>query len=283
MIVIRTIRTNAIRQLEGVGSETAALDVDLLLEAALGHTKLDMILEPALEVSPEQLSVFEDLLARRKAREPISQILGKRDFWSLTFTVSRHCLTPRPDSETLIEAALKSVPDKNTSLKILDLGTGSGCLLLSLMSELPNSSGVGIDMSDKALAVAEDNARRLGFLERCDFILSDWAEQLPPAAKFDIILCNPPYIAETERSTLASDVRDYEPSIALFAKDDGYKEYDRLAGIIPALAAKKAQVFLEIGHTQGARVREIFRQTGAKNVRIIQDLAGRDRCVAFNF
>ncbi|PCI46271.1 MAG: protein-(glutamine-N5) methyltransferase, release factor-specific, partial [Alphaproteobacteria bacterium] len=206
-----------------------------------------------------------------------------KDFWSLTFAVSRDCLTPRPDSETLIEAALKTIPDKNAALKILDLGTGSGCLLLSLMSELPNSTGVGIDMSDKALAVALANARRLGFVQRCEFMVSDWSEKLPPSAKFDIILCNPPYIAEVEMAGLDPDVRDHEPHMALFAADEGCGEYIRLSRIIPKLAVPGTNVFLEIGHTQAARVEEIFKKTGAKNIRILQDLAGRDRCVAVNF
>lgn len=261
----------------------AVLDVDLLLAAALGLARLDIILEPRREVSQKQGVLFEKLLARRLAREPVSQILGNKDFWRHSFTVNRHCLTPRPDSETLIEAALKATSDKSAPVKILDLGTGSGCLILSLMSELPNSTGTAIDISDKALAVATTNARQLGLLARCEFILSDWAEQLPPSAKFDIILCNPPYIAETEKPHLAPDVRQYEPHMALFADDNGYREYERLAQAMPELALAGAQVFLEIGHTQAARVAAIFQNSRAKKIRIIQDLAGRDRCIVLDF
>lgn len=283
MITLRDLRKKAICQLVQASNETARLDVDLLLGKALGINALDIILEPSRVIGDSEAAIFQDFLTRRIAREPISQILGKKDFWRFTFKVTRDCLTPRPDSETLIEAALKAISDKNDALQILDLGTGSGCLLLSLMSELPNSSGVGIDISDKALAVAKENARRLGFLDKCEFILSDWAERLQPSAKFDIILCNPPYIAHEEKPDIAPDVRDYEPHMALFAEDKGCREYKRLAEIIPELVNEGAYIFLEIGHTQGAEVVDIFNKTGAKNIRIIQDLAGRDRCVAFNF
>ena len=283
MKTLREIRLDAVRLLEEAGCDTARLDVDLLMEAAMGLSKLDIILEPDLKASEKQTEDLEKLLTRRIAREPISQILGEKEFWSLTFKVNRHCLTPRPDSETLVEAALKAISDKKIPLKILDLGTGSGCLLLSLLSELPNSSGVGVDMSERALAVATENAERFGLLTRCKFILSDWAEQLPPSSRFDIILCNPPYIAMGEKAELSPDVREYEPHSALFATDEGYREYMRLLEIIPRLAITGTAVFLEIGHTQGQRVAEMFNKTKAKNIRIIQDLAGRDRCVAFNY
>lgn len=283
MTTLRDIRKKAVGQLEEAGCDSARLDVDLLLAEALGQSTLDIILEPGRIIEQDEEGIFLRLLARRIAREPISQILGRKDFWSLTFRVSGACLTPRPDSETLIEAALKAIADKAQTLKILDLGTGSGCLLLSLLNELPNASGLGIDLSDQALAVAVDNATRLGLVDRCDFMISDWAQSLPPESKFDIILCNPPYIAQQEYDELAPDVRDYEPHMALFAEQDGYGEYVRLAEIIPKLAKDGTGVFVEIGHRQGARVREIFQKTTAKNIRIIKDLADRDRCVAFNF
>ncbi|PCI33070.1 MAG: protein-(glutamine-N5) methyltransferase, release factor-specific [Alphaproteobacteria bacterium] len=288
MTTVRDLRIKAIQRLEAVGFDSPQMDVDLLLEQGLGLSTLDFILEPGHQVADPDAAAFQALIDRRLTREPVSQIVGRRDFWSLTFRVSRDCLTPRPDSETLIEAALKAVPDATAPLKILDLGTGSGCLLLSLMSELPNSRGVGIDMSAAALTCAKDNARRLGFLDRCDFRVSDWVDFAADqsqnrAEKFDIILCNPPYIAEAEKAGLAPDVRDYEPHMALFADDDGYQDYQTLSGIIPELSTPGGHIFMEIGHTQAARVTKIFTKTGAKNIRIFQDLAGRDRCVAFKY
>ncbi|MCF6215250.1 MAG: peptide chain release factor N(5)-glutamine methyltransferase [Emcibacter sp.] len=283
MAALRDIRNKAIQKLGQMGNETSGLDVDLLLEAATGLTPLDFILEPDRQIGAQQEADFQALLGRRLLREPISQILGRKDFWTLTFKVSRHCLTPRPDSEVLIEAALKSIVDKKKPLKILDLGTGSGCLILSLLSELPHSLGTAVDISDKALDLAKENARRLGFQERCTFILSDWAQELPPGDKFDIILCNPPYIAEEEAEALAPDVRDYEPHMALFAKNNGLEEYQKLGKTLPGLMAVGGRAFLEIGHEQGLRAASIFKNGGAKNIRIIQDLAARDRCIALDF
>lgn len=277
------IRNKAIRRLDQIGNETSGLDVDLLLEEATGLMPIDFILTPDRQMSGAEEAGFQALLERRLLREPISQILGRKDFWSLTFNVSRDCLTPRPDSETLIEAALKSISDKTEILKILDLGTGSGCLILSLLFELPNSLGTAIDISDKALELAKENARRLGFTERCEFILSDWMQQLPPSKKFDIILCNPPYIAEEDAIDLAKDVHDYEPHMALFAKNDGLEEYEKLAEVFPARIIAGGHAFLEIGYRQGAQVARIFQNSGAENIRIIPDLAGRDRCLVLDF
>jgi len=283
MAGLRKIRKRAIGQLEAAGCDSARLDVDLLLEAALGITSLDILLVPDRAVSAQQETDFIALLGRRILREPIAQILGRKDFWSLTFKVSRDCLTPRPDSETLIEAALNVITDKQAAVKILDMGTGSGCLILSLMSELPHSLGTAVDISPKALALAAENARCLGFLDRCKFILSDWDGQLPPGKKFDIILCNPPYIAEEAATSLAPDVRDYEPHMALFAKDGGTAAYKKLAEILPTRVKAGGHAYLEIGHNQGAEVARIFKDKGAKNLRIIQDLAARDRCVVINY
>ncbi len=283
MALLRDIRLEAIRRLDQAGCDSPRLDVDFLLEEVSGLTPLDIMLQTDRPVSAKEQAGFQELLRRRILREPISQILGRKDFWSLTFAVNRHCLTPRPDSETLIEAALKSIPDRSKTLKILDLGTGSGCLILSLLSELPHSRGVAVDISHKALALARRNAENLGLQDRCEFIMSNWAEQLPVGEKFDIILCNPPYIAETCAGSLAPEVGDYEPHMALFAASDGYGEYERLAGILPGLMTSGGNVFLEIGHEQGPRVVEIFEKTPAEDIRIIQDLGRRDRCVAMAF
>lgn len=279
MFFIKKIRQEAISRLEQADIASPRLDVDLLLEQATGLTPLEIALEGMREISFGEVEVFQELIKRRAAREPVSQILGKKDFWTLTFKVSRHCLTPRPDSETLIEAALEVIADRKAPLKILDLGTGSGCLLLSLMSELPHSHGVGVDLSEEALALARENAENLDLAGRCVFLLSDWATTLPPDQRFDIILCNPPYIALGEKVGLERDVRDYEPPLALFAEKDGLQEYERLARIIPDLLTPGGYAFLEIGHKQGPAVRKIFQDSGVKQLEIIPDLAGRDRCV----
>ncbi|MCF8473526.1 MAG: peptide chain release factor N(5)-glutamine methyltransferase [Emcibacter sp.] len=283
MPTIQNIRKSAIDKLRLADFDTAKLDVDLLLGEAFGLSTLDIILNTDLEVDLERESIFQEFIVRRLAHEPVAQILGRKDFWTHTFKISRNCLTPRPDSETLIETALTQITDKKAVLKILDLGTGSGCLLLSLLSELPNSLGVGVDISKDALALARDNAEQLNLSARCDFVVSNWAEQLPPDEKFDIILCNPPYIDEDDLESLALDVVKYEPHTALFAKENGLKEYKSLSEIIPSLVADKGRVFLEIGHDQAQQVTDIFIKVGAKNMRTIVDIAERDRCVTFDF
>ncbi len=283
MAKIIECRRQAIRRLDQAGVASARLDVDLLLEQALGLSPLEVILAPDREMSAADQAAFEALLRRRLVREPVSQIVGRKDFWSLSFKVTGDCLTPRPDSETLIEAALAALPDRSAPVRILDLGTGSGCLLLSLMAELPNSRGTAVDISGKALAVARENASALGFAARCEFILSDWAAALPKAARYDLILCNPPYIACEEAAGLDADVRDYEPPRALFAGDGGLAEYKRLARIVPGLIMPGGHVFLEIGHLQGPAVREIFSSVGVKKTQLIKDLGKRDRCVALHF
>jgi len=283
VIRLKELRSKAIQRLDNAGCDTAMLDVDLLMAAALDLDRLEIILEPDRMVGAQQVSAFDGLITRRVARQPVAQILGEKEFWGLNFKVSRDCLTPRPDSETLVEAALNSVVDKKARLNILDLGTGSGCLLLSLMSELPNSTGVGVDISEKALILARENAACHGVLSRCDFSQSDWAESLPPSVHFDIVLCNPPYIAHQEAPSLSPDVREYEPPGALFSGDNGLADYKRLAHILPGISHQGSKVFLEIGHAQGTAVTEIFGKSPARNIRIIQDLAGRDRCVALNY
>lgn len=277
------LRKQAIGQMDEEGILSARLDVDLLLEQALGVSALDIILEPGRDVSDREVTIFNALLQRRLIHEPISQILGRKDFWSLSFKVTGDCLTPRPDSETLIEAALKIINDRAAALRILDMGTGSGCLLLSLMVELPNSQGTAVDISEKALALARENAETLGLAPRCDFIQSDWADALPKNAIYDVIICNPPYISPEEAVELDRDVREYEPHIALFAEENGLKEYKRLAEIIPNLIKPGGYAFLEIGYKQAAAVVEIFKNTSINKVKVIKDLAGRDRCLALYF
>lgn len=283
MAKLGDIRQAAITRLKQCGLPDSARDVDFLLEDGMGISPLDILTAPDQEIPPAVADRFDHLLARRMKREPVSQILGQRDFWTLRFKVTGDCLTPRPDSETLIDAALRALPDRKAPLDIVDFGTGSGCLLLSLLSEYPQSRGTAVDLSEKALAVAQENARALEFSNRCDFILSDWDANMELARKFDVILCNPPYIALQEAPDLEADVRDYEPHMALFAEENGLREYRRLADIIPRRVKPGGHVFLEIGHQQGLPVAEIFAATKAQNIRILPDLAGRDRCVAFHF
>ncbi|MFC7047989.1 peptide chain release factor N(5)-glutamine methyltransferase [Emcibacter nanhaiensis] len=269
------------RRLAACGIDTAELDARLLLSHVLGCGPMELYLQQDRQLTAPEAGCFKAVLARREQREPLSQILGEKEFWSLTFRVTKDVLTPRPDSETLIEVALARIPDRAAPLRILDLGTGSGCLLLSLLSELPNASGVGLDISDAALDVARDNAKRLGFADRTDFLISDWTRALDPEEKFDIILSNPPYIGEAEKDSLPPEVRHYEPESALYAGAEGLDDYRKLIDQLPDFLAPGGYILFEIGAGQAAAARALLQARGVSDVEVIQDLAGKDRCVCW--
>ncbi len=265
-------------RMSDVGIESARLDAQILVAAVLGVDPGTLRFAEDRAVEPRDVQRIENFLRRRtKTREPVSRILGWREFWSLDFRVTPAVLDPRPDSETLIEAALAAFPDREAPLAVLDLGTGSGCLLLALLHERPNAVGLGIDASEQALAVAQGNAERLGLAERVEFRKSDWASAVAEA--FDLVLCNPPYIAETERAALAPEVARHDPRAALFAGTDGLDAYRAIVPDVPRLLARGGLALFEIGATQAASVAEIAQAAGLAVIDVKRDLAGRDRCI----
>jgi release factor glutamine methyltransferase len=219
---------------------------------------------------------FAAALARRVAREPMSHILGRREFWSLEFAVTSAVLDPRPDSETLVEAVLAALPERTRPYRLLDLGTGSGCLLLALLSELPHATGLGIDASAAALDVARANAARLGLADRARFAPGDWAQGLD--GLFDVIVANPPYIPTAEIAALQPEVALWEPRAALDGGPDGLAAYRTLVPALPRHLAEEGLAAIEIGADQAAAVGEIARESGL-DAAIRRDLAGHDRCL----
>lgn len=215
---------------------------------------------------------FAALLDRRLGGEPIAYITGVRDFWTISLRVTPDVLIPRPDTETLIEAAIEHFKDRSPE-RILDLGTGSGALLLAALDQWPRASGIGVDLSSKALAVAQDNAERLGLARRASFRLRDWAEGM--TGPFDLILANPPYIASEEE--LTGDVL-HEPASALFAGADGLDDYRRIAPMIAGLLTDRGVAAIEIGHDQRESVSALLRAEGLV-VAVRKDMAGHDRCL----
>ena len=206
---------------------------------------------------------------------------GKREFYSLCFYLNDHTLDPRPDSECLVDAALdytRSAAFDKRALSCLDLGTGSGCLLLSVLSALPKTSGIGVDLAPLAVSQARANAAQLGLADRARFICSHWFEGVK--GSFDLVLANPPYIS-TEDSTLARDVADYDPSLALFAGADGLVAYAELLPQIPARLTVEGRLFLEIGAEQTNAVKKLAEQAGLQLYAVCPDLAGQDRCLIF--
>jgi release factor glutamine methyltransferase len=253
-------------------SDTPRLDAETLMAHALGVTREAMLLSHLEDAAPEG---FAGLIERRRAREPVAYITGIREFWSLPIAVAPGVLIPRPDSETLIEAALEAC--KAPPARILDLGTGSGELLLAALSEWPEARGLGIDRSEAALAIARKNAERLGMEDRADFRVGDWGTGL--SERFDLILCNPPYVEDS--ADLPPDVRDFEPAEALFAGAEGLADYHRLAPQIARLLLPEGTACVEIGESQQESVSGIFAANGLKSA-LRRDLAGRPRCLVIH-
>jgi release factor glutamine methyltransferase len=251
-----------------IGGPTARLDAEVLLAHLVGMNRHRMLLTSELWINEE---AYEFLVDRRVKGEPIAYITGSREFWSLDMVVTPDVLIPRPDSETLIVAALEAC---KAPRRILDLGTGSGALLLAALSEWPGATGLGVDASAAALAVAAGNAERLGFGARAAFHLGNWGEGL--SEKFDLILSNPPYVEDN--ADLSPEVRNHEPASALFAGPDGLDEYRRLLPQLPDLMADEGVAIVEFGSTQAAAMLELASNAGLSG-EVRQDLAGRDRCV----
>lgn len=258
-------------------AETPRLDAILLLEHASGISADRLRLDPAASLTPETVAAFETLLARRLRHEPVSKIIGRREFWSLDFRTSRDVLDPRPDSETLVAGVLAAVPDRQAALRLVDFGTGSGCLLLSLLHELPQATGLGVDLSPTALAIARENADRLGLSARSVFRQGNWADGLDGA--FDILISNPPYIESAVVPGLEPEVADYDPHLALDGGADGLEAYRQLAPALALLAAPGAFVALEIGLGQDVAVSGLLARAGFAEIAVLPDLSGIGRVV----
>jgi len=267
----------AAARLRGAGVEAARSDARLLLAAALGVEVSTVFGYPERAVGPAASARFEALLARRAAREPVSRILGRREFWGLELLVTPAILDPRPESETLVEAVLEAVGERDAALRILDLGTGSGCLLLALLSELPNAWGLGVDLSLEALEVARDNAARLGLAGRAGFVCGDWSAGL--GGRWQVIVGNPPYVSEAGLATLAPEVAGHDPRLALTGGGSGLEAYRRLIPTLPERLDDAGLCALEIGFDQAEAVRALLAGAGFAQVALRADLAGRARCL----
>jgi len=255
-------------------SDTARLDAELLMAHALRVTRSDLLL---WQMGASVPAAFSPLLARRLAQEPVAYILGSQEFYGHTFKVTHDVLIPRGDSEVLVEAALAARPEAQ---KLLDCGTGSGCLLLSVLHGLPQAHGVGIDRSPAALAIARANAESLGLATRARMVLADWrqagwADGL--GGPFDLILANPPYV-EAE-AALSPSVRDHEPAGALFSGPEGLDDYRVLIPQLPTLLASGGVALVEIGFRQAQAVAQIAQDAGLSS-QLHHDLAGRPRVLS---
>lgn len=264
-------------RLRAAGVAGPRRDARLLLAAALG-VRADRILAwPERLLGPDEVARAEALVGRRAAREPVSRILGVREFWSLTFALSPATLDPRPESETLVEAVLARIADREAAIGILDLGTGTGCLVLAILSELRAAWGMGVDLSEDALAVARTNADRLGLAERARFACVDWAEGLTGA--WQVIVSNPPYIKEDEFETLAPEVRRYDPRPALVSGPDGLEALRTIVPQAARLLAPGGMLALEVGPDQADRMDGLLISAGLVPADRVRDLNGVERCL----
>lgn len=265
---------NGTRLLAAAIGDGASRDARILMAHMMGVETDRLTVELSRMITPTQVSQFEHMIKRRALREPISHITGKRAFWKHDFKVSADVLDPRPETETLVELAL----DRAAPETILDLGIGSGCILLSLLGEFPDAQGIGTDLSEAALHVARQNAHSLGLSDRVTFQTADWFDGI--TGLFNLIVSNPPYITAEEMDSLSPDVRNFEPHLALTPGGDGLDAYRRIAGNLAAFLAPDGLALFEIGYLQGTEVTGIFSDAGFGRVELHKDLGGHDRIVA---
>ena len=263
----------ATARLSAAGVEGAARDARRLLAHALGCDPGAVAARLSDPVPPGALSAFEAAVAARAARQPVAQITGRREFRGRTFRVTPEVLDPRPETEALVALALAE-----PFATVLDLGTGSGCLLVTLLAERPGATGIGTDVSEAALGVARANARTLGVAARARFLRADWFDGV--AGRFDLIVSNPPYIAADEMAGLAPEVRDWEPRGALTDGGDGLSAYRAIAAGAAAHLAWGGRLLVETGATQAPAVTAIFSAAGLASVAVHPDLEGRERVVS---
>lgn len=265
-------------RLEAAGLAGPVIDARLLVEAAADATRADIVTDPYRELTPEQEAKLDGYLARREQREPVSQILGRKGFWKIMLAVNDQVLTPRPDTESVIDAVLEAFPDEHARFSMLDLGVGSGAILLAVLAERPAARGLGVDVSEEALAVARENAANLGLGGRCALLRGDWTQGLADVS-FDLVTCNPPYVASDEIETLEPEVARYEPRLALDGGPDGLDAYRLLAPEILRVLKPGGRFAVEIGYDQKSAVEALFREAGAQDVATRRDLGDRDRVV----
>ena len=249
-----------------------------MLEAAAPVSRADILADPHRPLADDAVARLEAFVARRERREPVSQILGRKAFWTLTLGVGPAVLTPRPETETILDVVLPFHPPERT-FSVLDLGVGSGAILLSVLAERPLARGLGVDVSEEALAVARDNAAQLGLARRAAFLRTDWTAGLDDAS-FDLVVANPPYIPTAEIAALEPEVRDHEPHLALDGGADGLDAYRALAPQILRVLRPGGRFAVEVGNGQGPAVQALFASAGAAAVKLHDDLEGRVRVVA---
>lgn len=277
MMELKYAWKEASQRLRQNGIAQPLLDSRLLLQHVLGFTYEDILKNATRKLTQKEIEEYAKLLARRMHREPVSVILGIKPFWKHQFLTTKDTLDPRPDSEALIDAVLRRYPDRTAQLRVLDLGTGTGALLLSVLDEYANATGLGVDISEKALDVARRNALNLGLDSRAVFKESDWLSGVE--GKFDIVLANLPYIPTGDIETLEPEVRDYDPHLALDGGTDGLDAYRLVAAALKPHVHENSLILFEIGAGQEDQVSAILADRSFEVIAKEPDLTGKIRCL----
>lgn len=276
-MTVQTLLQEATTSLQEKGITTAALDATLLLAHVLKKDKIGLIREAHTKVSSQDKTKFKELLNRRQKHEPVAYILGEKEFMGHVFKVTPATLIPRPDSETLVEAVFEIFPQTSGPKRVADVGTGTGCLLLCVLSHYPTWEGQGVDISPSALEVAAENAATHNLLNRVEFTEGQWLQ--PLEKEVDILISNPPYIKSEEVDHLMPDVRNHEPHLALDGGGDGLHPYRIITTTAPDILKSGGYIFLEVGQGQARDVKEMLSTADWQNLKTYTDLAGVPRVV----
>ena len=273
---IENILTQAFKELSNSNIKNANLDCEVLLSNIINKDREYVILNPKKNLDKKYIDIFNNLIDRRKKSEPIAYLINKKEFWKETFYIDKNVLIPRPDTEHIVEEVLK-LTQNNSKSHVLDIGTGSGCILLSILKERKNFIGTGIDISKKCIKVSKYNAKRLELDNRTKFYISDVDNFL--IGKYDVVVSNPPYIENLNLKYLDRDVVNFEPNLALSGGRDGFSEITKVINKTSGLIKKNGVFVLEIGHNQKNKVTEKLKAKGFYIKKVLKDYGKNDRCI----
>lgn len=277
-VTLKALRRQLIERFRAGGFESPDIEARLILLAVTGFTPTELVTQREARLAPPLCRKIERFVSRRLSGEPLDHILGQKEFYGRPFKVSQDVLSPRPETEGVVDHALKLL-ERVKRPQILDLGTGSGAILITLMAERPDAQGIGVDISAPALAIARENARSLHVEARCDWRKGDWFDPVLATEKFDLILSNPPYITDMAMEDLSPEVTNYDPDIALRGGADGLNAYRAILEHAGDYLKPDGAIIFEIGYDQGVSVSKCVASSGFANVKCYQDLSGHDRVV----
>ena len=277
-MILKEIQRKLCNNFSTIGIETPELDARIILKEVLSLDDKDLILKESLDIPEEMIEKIIAIESRRLNGEPISKIFKKRDFYNSTFVISNDVLDPRPETELIVEIANNYI-NKNEVKNILDLGTGSGCILLSILNENRMINGLGIDLSKEAISIAKQNSKKLNLETQSNFLVSNWMSSVN--YKYDLVVSNPPYIASEDIKKLSKSVKIYDPILSLDGGDDGLNSYRLIASDLKRVISMNALIIIEIGYNQSLQVIDIFKKNDFKLIKKYNDINGLDRVLTF--